>query len=74
MIPLANWKDDRKERREKEMLQHNDRPMVEVPLGGKPILHAALRSQVDGQSVPQLTERQAPMEQRCDRALIVPER
>ncbi|CAE7663075.1 nifk, partial [Symbiodinium pilosum] len=39
---LPRERDDRKERREKEMLQHNDRPMVEV----------------DGQSVPQLTERQ----------------
>jgi len=54
---FAGWrripKDTRKERREKEVIQDNDRPMVEV----------------NGVSVPQLTEQQASRQQRQKRKL-----
>ncbi|CAE7467805.1 nifk [Symbiodinium sp. CCMP2456] len=54
---FAGWrripKDTRKERREKEVIQDNDRPMVEV----------------NGVSIPQLTEQQASRQQRQKRKL-----
>ena len=69
--------DTRKERREKEVIQDNDRPMVEVSVNHefKHFKHLQCWGpgcEVNGVSVPQLTEQQAPLTLRRCISLCIP--